>query len=191
MVIVSNEQAKVYLLERVGELKAQVPHGNPFVFSGAFIVLRTLGRLFDIGDYEVLRAFAGYDRDEAEVVSAGASLMLERFTLSSPKVKVGYVEDRTLRASGGSGGGGYISLNVSGTVSMPSNKPSIDKLNLSHKDRQHMTRKNSKLTLSAGAFLEDVEGAINKAFDTVKDDEVASAQLFLNINSQPLIGYGD
>ncbi len=183
MVVISNETAKTYLLERVGELKAQVPHGNPFVFLGAFVILKTLGRLFDVADYEVLRAFAGYDRDEAEVVSAGASLMFERFTLSNPTVKTGYVDERTVTATTG------MIYVVNGKYE--STKPSVDKLNLSHKDRDHKKRKNYKLTLSAGAFLEDIEGAINKAFDTVKDDEVASAQLFLNINSQPLIGYGD
>lgn len=154
----------------------------PIVFLGAFALLKTLGRLFDVADYEVLRAFAGYDRDEAEVVSSGASLMFERFTLSSPKVRAINAEERTLTE------GRFL---IVSDVHYPDNKATIKKINLSHKDRQHKSRKDGKLTLSANAFLEDVEGAINKAFGTVKDDEIASAQLFLNINSQPLIGYGD
>lgn len=169
------ETARQYLIERIGELKAQVPHGNPFVFLGAFAILRTLGRLFDIADYEVLRSFAGYDKDEAEVVSSGASLMFERFTLTHPKVKIGYTEETSF-------------VTFSNYVN---EKLAVAKLDLSHKDRNHRKRANNKLTLSANAFLEDVEGAINKAFDSVKDDELAGAQLFVNINSQPLIGYGD
>jgi hypothetical protein len=181
MTVISVETAKTYLLERVGELKHQVEHKNPFVFLGAFVILKTLGRLFDVADYEVLRAFAGYDRDESEVVSTGARLMFERFTLSSPEVRAINAEERTLTE------GRFL---VVSDVHYPT-KASINKINLSHKDRQHKSRKDGKLTLSANAFLEDVEGAINKAFDTVKDDEMVSAQLFLNINSQPLIGYGD
>ncbi len=178
--IIEIETAKSYLLERVGELKNQLPNGDPFVFLGAFVVLRTLGALFNVADFHVLEAFADYERDEASVISNGARLMMERFTLTPPQV---VEEFRSLVGS--------TDLIDCSFVNPVTRVATINKLNLSHKDRQHRVRKSGKLTISANAFLEDVEGAITKIFDSVKGDKMKEAHLFLNINSQPLIGYGD
>lgn len=179
---IDNTTARQYLLDRVGELRAQVPHGNPFVFTGAFQVLNGLARVFNSSIYGLLRDFGGFSDNEASVTQTGARLMFEGFTLTEPNYEnsLGYVvNERTITT-------------YSGFVISSSNyEPEVKKLNLSHKDRQHRKISIDKLTLSAGAFLEDVEAIINKAFDSVKDDEVAGARLFVRINEQPFIGYGE
>lgn len=175
MAVIQVETARQYFLDRVGELRAQVPHGNPFVFTGAFQVLNGLARVFNSSVYGLLKDFGGFTENEAEVTAAGARLMFEGFTLTSPvyegRVAYSYVVcDKPWAELDGE----------------------VKKLNLSHKDRQHKNHsKDGKLTLSAGAFLEDVESIINKAFDSVKNDEVAGARLFVRINEQPFIGYGE
>lgn len=181
MTVISVETAKTYLLERVGELKAQVSHGNPFVFLGAFSVLNAVGRPFNSSIYSLLQRFGDFTEDEASVAQQGARLMFEGFTLTEPKLESQAVGDNRV----------FSCQDYQIYLSVGDTGPTLKKLNLSHKDRLHKKRSGEKFTLSAGAFLEDIELVINKAFDSVKDDEVASAQLFVNINSQPLIGYGD
>ncbi len=182
MTIIDQTVARKYLLERVGELKAQVPHGNPFVFLGAFAVLNAVGRVFNSGIYDLLNKFGDYDTNESEVVEEGARLMYQGFSLTAPvyEDRVGYAQvEKDER---------YFFTTVGGAVA----EEKVKKLNLSHKEREH--KKHSKkghLTLSANSFLEDVEQVINKAFDSVKDDEVAGARLFVKINEQPFIGYGE
>lgn len=175
--VVTVPVAKQYLLERVGELRAQVSHGNPFVFLGAFSVLNALGKVFNSSIYDLLHRFGDYDENEAEVVQAGARFMFEGFTLTAPvyEERVAYSIESFERT-------------IIGNFP-PSER--VEKLNLSHKDRQHKTRKAKKLTLSANAFLEDVETVINKAFDSIEGDEVAGAKVFVKLNETPLIGYGE
>lgn len=175
--VISLETGKTYLLERVGELRAQAPHGNPFVFLGAFSVLNALGKLFNSSIYDLLYRFGDYNENEAEVVQSGARFMFEGFTLTAPvyEDRVAYfIEDSERTITG----------------NFPPTER-VEKLNLSHKDRQHKARKAKKLTLSANAFLEDVEKTINGAFDSIKDDEVAGAKVFVKLNETPLIGYGE
>jgi hypothetical protein len=183
------DEAKNYLLRHVGALKNQLPFGDPFVFVGAFTLVNTLGKFFRRENYEVLGGFLGYDSDEAQVINIGAQRLMDRFTLSEVPVRkdLEAVQGRTFRVV--CGAGGYITVNSS--INMGDYKDHINKLNLSHKDREHLKRKNSELTLSAGAFLEDLEKGINKAFDSVKDDEMEQARLFVAINERPLVGYGD
>lgn len=187
--VVTVPVAKQYLLERVGELRAQVPHGNPFVFLGAFSVLNALGKAFGFGYSAIgasLNRFGNYPRDAAEVVNQGARLMFEQFTLTAfeGEIESDYLPERTLM-------GNTATIQVIYNNSHSTPVEPVKKLNLSHKDRQHLVRKDNKLTLSANAFLEDVETVINKAFSSIEGDEVAGAKVFVKLNETPLIGYGE
>lgn len=187
--IVTVPVAKQYLLERVGELRAQVPHGNPFVFLGAFGVLNALGKVFDSSMYSFLETH--FSPSEAEVISKGARLMFEGFTLteeSNPYSNRG-MDNFCI------GGGGIV-------------VEQLKKINLSHEDREHLKVKDGRLTLSAAAFLDDVETIINKAFAGIgvpeevsgpnsppfiplENHEVARAKVFVKLNETPFIGYGE
>lgn len=170
--VISLETGRQYMLDRIGELRAQVPHGNPFVFLGAFSVLNALGRVFDSSLYRLLADH--YSPSEAEVISKGARLMFEGFTFTQePSPYVSYERDDFCI----SGGGEVVEQ--------------LKKINLSHKDREHLKRKNGKLTLGANAFLEDIVTIIHTAFDSLEGDEVVGAKVFVKLNETPLIGYGE
>lgn len=175
--VISLETGKTYLLNHVGALKKQVPAGDPFVFLGAFALLNATGRVFNSSIYDLLRKFGDYDENEAETVQSGARFMFESFSLTAP------VWEDTV----------YTKAETRHFLTVYGDSPveRVEKLNLSHKDRLHKQHKTKKLTLSANAFLEDVETTINKAFDSIKGDEVASAKVFVKLNETPLIGYGE
>lgn len=174
--VISVETGRQYFLDRVKELRNQVPNKDPFVFLGAFAVLNAVGRLFNSSIYDSLHRFGEYDENEAETVQAGARFMFEGFTLTAPVYEDRVVESRTMSECH------YIFSDA---------PERVNKLNLSHKDRYHKSYKAGKLTLSVGAFLEYVEKVINGAFDSIKDDELAGAKVFVKLNETPLIGYGE
>lgn len=188
--VISLAVGRQYLIERVGELRAQVPHGNPFVFLGAFSVLNVLGKVFDSSMYSLLENH--FSPSEAEVISKGARLMFEGFTLTEEPSPY---YNRSADLNFCIGGGGSV-------------VEQLKKLNLSHKDREHLKAKNGRLTISAAAFLDDIETIINQAFESIGisgkaqdpsdppiiplvNTEVERAKVFVKLNETPLIGYGE
>lgn len=180
--VISVETGRQYFLDRVKELKNQVPNKDPFVFLGAFAVLNALGRVFNGGIYTALRDFGAYEDDAAGVIATAAERMFRGFTLTEEPEE----SERILSCSKA-----LKDLVINVYDERESSSPRIKKLDLSHRDRQHLKRNNRKLTIGAGAFLEDVEKAINGAFDSIKDDELAGAKVFVKLNETPLIGYGE
>lgn len=171
--VISLETGRQYLLNHVGALKKQVPAGDPFVFLGAFALINELTHLFD-KNYRgrILKENFGYNSKVADVVAEAGHRMFNNFSLTQApqschsSIYIGYAEQED-------------------------DSEPVHKVNLSHKNREHLKIKGGKVTLAAEAFLEDLEGAIHSLFDSIKDDEVASAKVFVKLNETPLIGYGE
>lgn len=171
--VISLETGRQYLLNHVGALKKQVPAGDPFVFLGAFAILNELAHLFDNNNRsKTLKENFGYSSKIAGVVAEAGHRMFNNFSLTQAPHT------------------GYASIYI-GYGSMKEDPEPVNKVNLSHKNREHLKIKDGKVTLAAEAFLEDLEGAIHSLFDSIKDDEVASAKVFVKLNETPLIGYGE
>lgn len=170
--IISVETGRQYFLDRVKELKNQVPNGDPFVFLGAFALINELSHLFTDGYRADLLVNAfGYEPKVAQVVSEAGHRMFNNFSLEqAPSQSCGSI---------------YIGYG------QREEEDPVKKVNLSHKNRDHLKIKDAKVTLAAKAFLEDLEDAINILFDSIRDDEVANAKVFVKINETPLIGHGE
>lgn len=171
--VISLGTGREYLLNHVGALKKQVPAGDPFVFLGAFALLNELAHLFD-DNYKrrILEENFGYTDKVAGVVSEAGQRMFNNFSLTQAPST------------------GFSSVFIGYGMQEDDSEP-VHKVNLSHKNREHLKIKDGKVTLAAEAFLEDLEGAIHSLFDSIKDDEVASAKVFVKLNETPLIGYGE
>jgi hypothetical protein len=174
-VFLNLEQGKEYIGRHLDALKKQVVNGDPFVFLGAFSILNRLGSIAGMSGAHVLHKFANYTAEEANVVSEAGRLIFNNFTLTATPVTEsldGFVYEES----------GYV-------VYSPTPNP-IKKVNLSHKDRDHKKRKDYKLTISASAFIEDVEGAANAIFSSFETEEQVM-RATLRLNDQPLIGHGN
>lgn len=176
---ISVELAKQYLLGRVGELKSQVPHGNPFIFQGIFSLMSTLAKATNNNISDVGLKM-GLPLRVAHLIREQHEKFYDNFSLqvvNAPKANSNTI---TIYS-----GGNCLSNSGSGA-------DVAKKLNLSHKDRDHLkyNPQNESITLAAAALLEDLEKGINSIFDSLTDLE--KAKLYVNVNdNNQFIGYGD
>ena len=177
-------QAQAYLLRHFKALEQQLPFGDPFVFVGAFTLLNRLSDITGKAPARILQLYADYKADEANVVQE-AGRLIQNFTLTVKEYEV--ESDRAIEEVH------YLSSSGMTYTGFTGETPDthIKKVNLSHKDRDHMKRKDGKLTLSAGAFLEDLVKATNGAFNALSGDQMSGAKATIRLNEQPLIGHGD
>lgn len=177
------DTAHQYLLQHVGALRKQLPFGDPFVFVNAFTILNVLANASG-GKYELERFIkanfpCAYKDKAARLIQDSRDRLFYNFSLQ-PEHMVDIAQDTCEQSRY------FVTLvNANG---MPS-EASPTKLNLSHKDREHFKVKDGKLTLSASAFLDDLEEATNKFFKAVKADPLLSSKVYVYFNEgNQLIG---
>lgn len=92
------EYARQYYLDRIQELRNQLPFCDPFVFSGAFIMLRLMAT---VSDRSVTALLAGINRipfAEAELIERAGNRMLQflvpNSTFSDRRVHLTHKPDR-------------------------------------------------------------------------------------------------
>jgi hypothetical protein len=154
------DYAEAYLLDRIKELRHQVPHGNPFVFLGAFTLLELLTRgLGDGSDVaSTYLTFCGKELPpEAEKALRNSLVFhspLTTFSLNCPEDK--------------------FKLNL---THEEENHLSVEE-----------TERGVKVTIAANSFLDDMENVIKNIFSSAKSLPVREARLFVYLNENRPIG---
>lgn len=82
MAKVTLKYARAYFRDRVKELRNQAPFGDPFVFIGAFVLLRSLANFADVTVARLLQDYSDYSAAEAETVELAGERFLRTFSLN-------------------------------------------------------------------------------------------------------------
>lgn len=166
------ELVKAYYLDRVKELKNQIPFGDPFVFLGGFTLLNSLSALVTNEPYSWGRITPYLEKRYGlfgKIFESTFYSMTSDFSLGTDHFM---------------------------------DKGFYGKLNLTHDDGKHLDKKllddstdkkqRVMLTVAATPFLNDIEDIINEIFTAAETDKLLQSTIYVAANGKNrLVGYGE
>ena len=204
------ELAEAYFNDRVNELlNADVKNGTPFVFISGLTILNVLNNIVKIAANQYDNK--GYVIDGTKyppmaglvltnVASGSCVVNLPGLSMAKTESTI-FTQDlmpinKFLKEE-------YKAIDaLLPTLNQMTNHFSLSsygghiKINLSHKNEEHLQAKLGKkgkviVTLAAEPFLLDIKEAVGKLFNTFKQlDEPSKVKVVQALNTHPLIGYG-
>lgn len=168
MTEVTISYAKAYLLDRVGELRQQLSHGNPFVFVGAFALMDTVNEVFhDLVDFKDLPRHMGWPPEAVRLYGVTQKEVSNYFSLPSIEIP----------------GTGLVKFNLSHT------EPHL---------QVNASNGYIRYTLNAASLLDELETVTNSLFDKVlamditkTDERLTVESVQKTLNRHKFIGLGD
>ena len=171
------EYARAFYLDRVKELRNQVPFGDPHVFIGATAVAGAMGDLFNHVRNGKLRTEGTLNYTNYTATNCTA-------TIYFPPSKIRWMYNYQPR---------YYAEALENLVKFATtynlNAPYGRKLGLSHVNEDHFkTGPNDTLILAASPFLDDLEFCIKALFDEICKEDIKTVRAVLYFLENPIFG---